>query len=216
MGHSRNLLNEAYLLGTRGQNGAGIGRARQALAQTNSDPIAFSIYSYLRRLFTFQLRAGRFRAANTTLANWRRRIGENLVRSPFGIGLAIAESTLALRQGRHHDALERAKFALEHSTNYLRHRTRVTACIAYLEAAAASGMLEGTEPVLKELRDWRDIQIGELRFEMLCAQARVERARGNGLGEAHGAAREEAERMDSLLGCGRYIDEWEERVSTGG
>ena len=215
-GQSRNALNESHLLGTRGKHGAAIRRAREALDQAMYDSVAFSIFSYLRRLFLFQLRAGRFSAANTTLANWRGRVGGNLASFPFGVGLAIAESALSLRLGRHHDALERAATALEHSANYRRHRTRVAACIAYLEAAAASGMLAGAEPVLQELHGWHGIPIGELRFELLCAEARLERARGNGSGDAYRAAREEAERIDSLLVCGRHGKEWQKRVREAG
>jgi hypothetical protein len=93
------------------------------------------------------------------------------------VSLAIAESGLALRLRRHAEALERASAALERSEGFRQHKSRLAACIAFLEAAAASGELERTDAVLDELRGWREVQIGELRGEMRRAEAMIRRGR---------------------------------------
>jgi proteasome accessory factor A len=215
-GHSRLLLNEARVLGARGKTAAAIQKAEQALAESGSDPINFSVGSHLRWLLAFLLRACRFRRALAVLDDWRERIGGAVDSSYAGVSLAAAESQLALRLGRHHEALERAWSALEHSARYRRHRTRLAACIAYLEAAAASRTLEAAGPILEEARTWHDVQIGELRYELLRAKALVELAKGEGATEeAHArvaAAREEAEQLDARLECRRHVGELEERI----
>jgi tetratricopeptide (TPR) repeat protein len=228
MGRSRVTLNEARVLGARGRNPEAILKAEQALAESTSDPIHFSEGSHLRWLLTFLLRAGRHRRALTVLEDWHERLAHTDEVSYLGVSLAIAESALSLCLGRKAEALERAASALVRSSGFLQHRCRLAACIAYLEAAAANRKLEGTAEILEELRAWRGVEIGELRFEMLRAEALVHlaRARGEGapvaaaggeddprqaawrsFGEAYRAARTEAERLDERLECARHVRE---------
>jgi tetratricopeptide (TPR) repeat protein len=233
MGRSRITLNEARVLGARGRNPEAILKAEQAVAESPTDPIHFSEGSHLRWLLTFLLRAGRHRRALTVLEDWHERFAHTDEVSYLGVSLAIAESALSLSLGRKSEALDRAASALVRSSGFLQHRCRLAACIAYLESAAASGKFECTGAVLEELRAWREVQIGELRFEMLRAEALVHLAwaRGDGapvgtesaeadprqaawrsFGEMYRAARTEAEALDRQLECGRHVLELDERI----
>jgi hypothetical protein len=220
IGCSRIRLNEARVLGARGRNAEAIRTAEQALAESASDPISFSVVSHLRWLLTFLLRAGRYRRALTHLDDWRERMARTSDASYLGVSLAIAESDLSLRLGRKAEALDRAASALVRSGGFLQHRCRLAACIAYLESAAANGKLEGTGEILEELRGWQGVEIGELRFAMLRAEALVHQAgvpRDGSEGdasrnatEAMEAARKQAGVLDQRLECERHVRELDE------
>lgn len=205
MGRSRVTLCEARLLGARGRTADAILYAEQALAEAAGDPIAFCITSHLRWQIVFLLRGKRFGRAVAQLDLLRARTNENAL-------YAVVASNLSLRLGRHREALERARSALDRSVHFRRHRTRLSAGLAYLEAAAACRTFEGTRPVLQELRRWDAAETGELRLEMLRARALVRLARGLNAGEACRAAQVEAERLDTLLGCERHAQETKERL----
>ncbi len=176
-GHSRIAMLDARLLGVRGRFADAAAKAEEALLGAASDPICFCPSSHLRWLLTFLLRAERFRRVLLHLDRARDRFSRGELSRFVQVALSIAESNLALRLGRHREALERASAALDQSAAFTRHRARLSACIAYLEAAAAASALGATGPILEELHTWRDVEIGELRFEQLRAVALVQQAR---------------------------------------
>jgi tetratricopeptide (TPR) repeat protein len=228
MGRSRVALLEARLLGARGRTSEAILAAERAYGGRSLDPIHFSEGTHLRWLVTFLLRAGRFRRALVHLDAWRALAWGGRLDSYLGASLAIAESALSLRLGRKAESLERATSALERSEHLPRHRCRLAACIAFLESAAAARELERCEGILAETHAWREVEIGELRFELRRAEALVEMARDAGdrsrtftprrSDELVEAARGEARCLDALLDCERHereLDEVIERVRSG-
>jgi hypothetical protein len=222
MGRSRIALLEARLLGARGRSGEAILTAERSFAESSADASAFSEGSHLRWLVTFLLRAGRFRRALVHLDGWRERVGSGTHASYLSASLAVAESSLSLRLGRHAEALERASVALERSDQIRHHRCRLAACIALLESAAACHEFERAEAILEETQAWHQVEIGELRFELLRAEALVQLARGRGdcaqtdarqrADEMLEVARGEAVALDEQLQCERHLRELEEVV----
>jgi hypothetical protein len=222
MGRSRIVLLEARVLGARGRSGEAILTAERSFAESTSDESALSEGAHLRWLVTFLLRAGRFRRALVHLDGWRERVEGEGVATYLGASLAIAESSLSLRLGRRSEAVARASTALERSDRIRQHRCRLAACIAYLESAAASRDFERVEAILEETQPWRHVQIGELRYELLRAEALVELARSRGdrsrtdarqrADEMQEAARQEALALDEHLRCERHVRELEQMI----
>ncbi len=213
IGASRLELLEARLVGARGRTPDAILSAEKALADAQTDPIGFSDEAHLRWLMVFLLRGGRYRRALERLDAWRARVEPGGLRSYAGVSVAIAESALALRLGRTAHARERAWSAFERSDPLRRHRCRVAAGVAFLESAAASGELEGVEAVLSELRTWRRVQLGELRYELRRAELLVRLARRpRRYTCALRVAQREARILDGRLGCERHARELEEWI----
>lgn len=213
MGRSRVDLLGARVLGARGRTPAAILAAERALAGADDDPVHFSLGSHLRWLVTFLLRAGSYRRALTHLDAWRERVRPASESSYLGASLAIAESTLALHLGQKTHALERAGCAVERSAGFRLHRCRLAACIALLEAAAASRELAQCEAVLEETRAWSEVEIGELRLDLLRAQALVQLASDPGRApEALRAAQQQARALDERLECERHVRELDEAI----
>jgi proteasome accessory factor A len=174
-GHSRLSTLEGRLLGARGEVHAAVAVTERALDEGPGDPIAFGRASCLHWLVVFLLRAGQLRRARLEVAGWRESSGAGGLLSYEEVVLTCAESVLARLHGKHDTALERAGAALGRSTPG--HRSRLTACCTFVEAAAAAGEFEQAGPVLQEMRRWREIGIGELRYDMQRAQAAFHLAR---------------------------------------
>lgn len=230
-GSSRIELVEACLFGARGMNAAAVAKAEDALRAVDADPLCFCPSSTVRWLLKFLLRVERYRRVVTHLDRGRGRLHRLASPVVLRVILNVAESGLMLRLGRREEALARAASALDHSARFGRQRLRLSACIAYLEAAAASGVVAAIPRVLEELRAWSDVEIGELVLERLQAEALALRALEDrraagaarsgrstsdpGFGsfdETVRAARAAAERLDALLDCRYHLPALEARL----
>ena len=79
---------------------------------------------------------------------------------------ATVESELALREGRAEEAYRLASEELRPLAGRLQHRSHVSACCAFVEAAVALGRSDEARPFLEKALRWRHRGLAELRFDI--------------------------------------------------
>lgn len=162
IGKSRLSMLDARLLGLYGQYSAAVAVMERAIREASFDPISFNPGSYFYRLASFACRLGDPERTRSAIERWRP-VAEASYR---GVRLLCAESALARLEGRASEALQHASAAIERSNGVRRHRSRIEACLAFVDSAHAAAQPDRAQPFYEELLTWRDVQIGELRDEV--------------------------------------------------